>query len=247
MVGREPDVAPLPTDPTPPDIAEQHAKPPDPPAPKAKTRRKRATPDQPSLPMPGADPPADAKPPPIKHDLASDVLAAFNAAVADLRIWAGRLPGDGVTMTAGRRKEIVDRLNGIDGDADLKLALCRQVFAVQAHQIRSHGSDTGTEGFKRDWKSMRTSTLFAEKNFTRWLDRWSEDGDHDLWFQPKAAAQGRDRGAQNYGNGDSLAGSWVQEDADLKARNDAQAKEREYWAIHTPPTDDHDDPNAVSF
>jgi hypothetical protein len=132
------------------------------------------------LTSPGSDPPP-------KRDLASEVLAEFNRAMADLRVWAGKPGHDPVTMTAERRREIAGRLSEIDGDPDHKLVLCRRVIAVQVHQVRSHGDRRKTEDFARDWKSMRTSTLFAAKNFTRWLDRWSEDGDHDLWFQTRAS------------------------------------------------------------
>jgi hypothetical protein len=187
----------------------------------------------------------EPQPPPTpRRDLAADVLAAFNATVAGLRAWAGKPTHyDPVLMTVGRRKEIEGRIAGIDAAPAQKLMLCSRVFDVQVHQIKSHGPGAKTDGAKRDWTSMRTSTLFAEKNFTRWLDRWSDDGDHELWFQTRA--DHRSRGSSMPGQNERLAEAAERDNAE-RERMEAElqahlAKTRGPNYVPPPPRVDEDE------
>jgi hypothetical protein len=136
--------------------------------------------------MPGTDPPDAA--PRSKRDLVSEVLDYYNAQLSALRESTGMRKTEGLSMTDERKREIAARLREVEGtDAD-KVGAAIRVIDVQVYQVQTHGQSTSTEAARRDWKMLRTSTLFAAKNFTRWLDRWSEDGDHELWFQPRRSA-----------------------------------------------------------
>lgn len=155
-----------------------------------------------------------------RRDLPGEVLAYFNEQVASVRSSAGKDPGRGLVMTDRRLVEIAARLADVRGGDDDKVNAAKRVIDVQIYQVRQHGTAT-TEAAERDWKMLRTSTLFGDKNFTKWLDRWSEDGKHELWWQPKTEAVRR---SSDYMLGSGL-GSAAKLDAD-RERHFAELRER---------------------
>lgn len=145
-----------------------------------------------------AEPDRLIEPPKLeRRDLAQEVVDYLNAQAAAIREWAGMPKSKGVKITSGRRKMIEARLLDIDDSDDSRIAEAKKVIDVQVHQVRSNGPIPSSDAFKRDLKMLRTSTLFREKNFDTWLDRWNDDGDHELWWQTSRKPMHRSVGAND--------------------------------------------------
>jgi hypothetical protein len=172
--------------PSPPDSHDQAqpvaptANPPAPPSPsKPKTRRKRATPEQPSLPMQGADLPAEDKP----KTPAELVHERMVQRQTEVRAALGMDPPGKSVLDAGRRAAINARI------AEHSLEACYRAIDVDAFECRRQGRDG------ESWAYWNLDTPFRNaKNFEQRLGKWRADGSHAVWGVPKPASTGGDWG-----------------------------------------------------
>jgi hypothetical protein len=133
------------------------------------------------------------KPTPAKPDRVSDVVKYFDTRVSEARAASGLPPPKGTTITAEYRSLIAARMRETEGTELARLESCKRVIDVQIHQAMSEGTCEPTKADQTrlrktiGWKCLRITTLFRNSsNFGRWLERWSEDGDHELWGQPRS-------------------------------------------------------------
>jgi len=133
-------------------------------------------------------------PPRAKRDLVAEVYAHWTQQVAETREWAGLVRGRDGPMRKGVRKLIAERLAEIEGTDEERLDMAKRVIAVQVHQARSEGQANGDKtrrakiAASKSWKFFQIATVFAGKNFDRWLDRWDPGGEHEVWVDRPAQA-----------------------------------------------------------
>jgi hypothetical protein len=181
-----------------------------------------------SLTPPNADPPQ-------KPDPVADVIKYFSGCVSEAREWAG-LPKSktSITITTEYRQLITGRMREIDGSESTKVEACKRVIDVQIHQAKSEGKcspnkpDQDRLRATNGWKFLKLTTLFRNSsNFGKWLERWSEDGDHEVWGTTRAKATGGD-----WGRGSGIGSKATHSAAAEKLRREDAAA----GIVHEPPT-----------